>query len=175
VDRTCQSRYGEKHQPNIPADEMDERVRKVVGEMKIPKPWVERVLAYAFYGDEGKLLGMRRKLRVDLETEKELYRSGVISAQEFQQRRDRILKKLEALTAGSSPATREAIELLEDFPRLLSMMSPREENALYQSIFSSIVVQGKDIVSMEVYDPFLPLHPGFKHVGSHEPILSEEE
>ena len=175
VDRTCQNRYGERHQPNIPADAMDEKVRKVVREMNIPTPWLERVLAYAFYGDEGTPVSMRRELLVDLETEKNLYRSGVVSAQEFQQRRERLLRKLEALVAGSSPAAREAIDLLKDFPRLLSMMTPREENALYRSIFSSIVVQGKEIVSMEAYDPFLPLHPGFKPVGSHEPILKEEE
>ncbi|RLC70890.1 MAG: hypothetical protein DRI81_18485, partial [Chloroflexi bacterium] len=54
VDKLCRQKLAEehRHQPNVSAPEVEERVRALVTRMCIPEKWRERILAYLHY-DEG--------------------------------------------------------------------------------------------------------------------------
>lgn len=172
IDRVCQLKWGEKHQPNIPADVLETQVRDVVGQIQLPEAWLRRTLAYVLY-DEGEaaIIQDRLALHKRLEAETYLLRQGIISTAEFQRRRTQITTALAALEPTGAPISQEAMKLLQNLRLLLETMAPETENALYQTLFTSVIVDQQRVVGMEVYPAFLPLHPQFTLPGTHEPHL----
>ncbi len=173
VDRLCQAKYDEFHQPNLKADELVSRIRAVVGHIALPEAWVQRCLGYVFY-DEGEsaLIKNRMALHKQLEAEDYLLRKGVISTAEHERRRSTILRALAALDVTSDPIAQEALELLHNLPALLQALDGQEENQVYRSIFSAIIVEAQNIVAMEVFPPFANLHAQFSLPGTHKPLMN---
>ncbi len=172
VDRLCQAKYDEHHQPNLRADLIASQVRSVVGQVVLPEEWIKRIIAYVIY-DEGEdsLVKDRVALQRALEAEDYLLRQGVISVAEHVQHRNTLLKALEMLEPEASPISDEARALLDNLPTLLQSLDPQEENLLYRAIFSAIVVHGQEITAMEVFPPFVDLHAEFSLPGTHKPLL----
>ncbi len=172
MDRICQTKHSEKHQPNVRAETVETQVRAVVGQLQLPAPWLRRTLAYLLY-DEGEsaLLQDRLALQQRLEAETYLLRQGLISTAEFQRRRAQIVTALATLEPAATPACQEALALLHNLSALLAALEPEEENALYRAMFTSIIVDQQQLVGFETFAPFLELHPRFTLPGTHVPTL----
>ncbi len=172
VDRICQIKHHERHQPNLVASPLEDTVRHVVGQLSLPEAWLRRVISYLLY-DEGEsaFLQDRLALHQRLEAETYLVRQGIISSAEFAQRRTAILNALSALEPTLNPVAKEALELLNNLTTVLAGLEPEEENLLYRSLFTAIVVNEQEIVAMEVYPPFATLHSRFSLPGTHAPSL----
>jgi DNA invertase Pin-like site-specific DNA recombinase len=175
-DIVCQHKYGEKHQPTLRAAPLEEKVRQVVGEMEIPAAWLRQILAIMVYDeDTDALVYAQTRLRERLEAEAYLLRQGIISQAQYNERRTALEAELAALAPESAAVSQEAVALLDNFPAFLAALEPEEENLLYRSIFSAIIVKGDEIVAWEVYPPFADLHPNFTLPGTHEPLLGYRE
>jgi hypothetical protein len=127
--------------------------------------------------DEGEdaLARERVLVRERLEREKYLLRERVISPAQFNERRRALTAELVALQPEAPAASQEALRLLDNLAALLQVLEPEEENLLYRSIFSAIIVEDDEIVDWEVYPPFVDLHPTFTLPGTHEPLLGYRE
>ena len=171
MDKVCQLKHGEKHQPHLKAASLEAQVREIVGELQLPEAWIRRTLAYLFF-DEGEaaLLQDRLALHQRLEANTYLLRQGLIATADFQRRRAAILTAMQSLELTAAPASQEALALLQNLPTLLAALEPEEENALYRALFTSIVVEGEAPVSLEVYPAFQPLHLRFALPGTHQPL-----
>jgi hypothetical protein len=172
VDRLCQLKHGEQHQPNLKADPIETKVRETVGQITLPECWIRRILGYVLY-DEGEdaLVQDRLALHQRLEAATYLVHNGVISTTEYEQRRSRLLRALAALEPISNPSVHEALELLHNLPMLLQVFSDLELNLVYRSIFSAVVVQDQSIVAWEAYPLFINVHSQFSLPGTHSPTL----
>jgi DNA invertase Pin-like site-specific DNA recombinase len=175
-DFLCKRKYGEHHQQNLKAEWIAQQVRATVEEMELPESWVRRILGFMLYDEGEDALARERVLvRERLEREKYLLRERVISPAQFNERRRALTAELVALQPEAPAASQEALRLLDNLAALLQVLEPEEENLLYRSIFSAIIVEDDEIVDWEVYPPFVDLHPNFTLPGTHEPLLGYRE
>ncbi|RLG55057.1 MAG: hypothetical protein DRN95_08175 [Candidatus Hydrothermarchaeota archaeon] len=172
VDKLCRQKRNERHQPNVKAEPLEAQVEEIVGKIKLPKAWKERILAYIYHSEGMAHLERKRAaLFHHLEAAKELYRQGLCSRQELEEIRREIQRKLTTLLPTQTPVAQKALSLLDDMSLLLSRLTDEEKNLLYRQMIAAIFVQGDCIKAIEAYPPFVPLSPHFVAIGTVKPLL----
>ncbi len=170
ADRLCEQKHGNAHQALVKSEPVENQIRTLVSQIRLPEAWIHRILAYLFYEEgESRLIQDRITLTKRLEAETYLLRSGIISATEFALRREALNQSLVDLEPETYAHSQAALDMLHNFGTFLQQLTPDQENTLYRTMFTGIYLEGQTIESIEVFPSFVELSPAFKEPGTHQP------
>lgn len=162
-DKLCRQRLpkSEWHQPNVPADWLEEHVQAYVTRIHLPQEWRDRILTYLIY-DEGVAEMEHEKflVRERLHRARELYAEGEYTREQFERIRAACQRDLATLAPENTPAGHEAMALLDDLPLFWEALTDEEKNILYRLILDGVHVRGKEIEKIELRPPFDKLMAG---------------
>jgi len=147
------------HQPNVPAEAVEEQVRAVVGQITLPTEWKRLVLAYV--SEEGGLSAIQRQkleVRDRLQRAHERYLSPVtpLSRWDLERIERECLAELERLDRMLPPGTeeRDVWQYLDNFGHLWDAATWEEQNGLLRQLCSAIFVQDQQVVNLVAYPAF---------------------
>lgn len=157
----CANRLQKKRpcaQPMVRAEALEQEVVALVTSIHLSADWREEVLAKAF-PEEGivELEARTAALKDRYDRLIELYLSGKIDRDQFDQEETAYRREVALLTAGEKRAILEAIQLITDFPTLWQQAEPLQKKELLQTIFATIHVRDKKIESVEPHKDFYAL------------------
>lgn len=170
-DKLCKQKLpkSHRHQPNVSAPEIEEKVQELVTRIRIPEEWRDRTLAYLYY-DEGlaELAYELQAVRQRLQRAGEMYEKGYFSREKLARIEAECRRQLKALDPSGTYTGQEAIALLENLPALFESLTDEEQNNIYRILLNAIYVDGKAIAEIEPQRPFQDLLQDAAHSLAEE-------
>ena len=158
----CVNRLQKKtpcQQPMVRADDIEAQVAELIIAMPGDREdWREDVLAHAF-PDENLLAAEEQAASLHARYDRlvELYVSGKIDREQFNQQEADYRRELALLTAGKKRDMLETVQLVLDFPDLWDNADPLQKKELLQRIFATVHVKGKKIEGVQPVKSFYAL------------------
>ena len=116
----------------------------------------------------------RKRLKRQLERERDLYRMGDVTKAEYERRRDDVRKQLDALARvpGGSDSLPLLAEFLADVASAWEVATPEQQNKLARTLFEEIWIKDKVVVvkPRPELDPFFRLN--YEESISFEGVIS---
>ena len=137
------------------ADELEAEALAIVAGLKLPADWKQRVAS--FLEREQKQQPetnrpSRQSLEMRLKRLRNLYVQGEISEGEYQRDSSELKQQLDAVpeeTKTVSVDMEHVAQLLQDFPALYGVATPRQRKAIFQALFEKLYIHEGKIKAVE--------------------------
>ncbi len=163
-DTTRTQRTGHCDQPMVHADEIEEKVARILMDLKLPEDWREKVLTCVCSPEQAERLEEEEgRVQEQLARLQHLFVRGDISYDEYHREKQRLHRRLADLRPGEYFDIIEAGEQLENFEELWRTLTMLDKKRLLRAALTAVLVRGETIVAVQ---PTLVSYPLFQLQGT---------
>lgn len=133
----------------IVADDIEQQIEKYIRQIRLPKPWIDRIVQLATATEQSQEDERKRLvLRSRLERLQRLFVAGDLSEPTYEQEKAKVERQLAQLPITTTPA-KKIRAYLKDMGALWKRLTDQERQAILNSLFKGIYVRGKTIERVE--------------------------